>query len=373
MNQYLDDRKTHIPSGCGIIGMMDISGGLIDGDKIVLGICNMKERGIGLGSGYAGYGIYPEFKDYYCFHIMYQNGNAKENVEIFLNKNFEVKEKQPISTRNVKSLKYVPLLYRYFLEPKMNKNYSENFNLYTNKIISCEEDFVVECVMFINKYIEGAFVFSSGKNMGIFKGVGEPDEIAEFYRLDEYKAYIWISHNRFPTNSVAWWGGAHPFGLLGWSVVHNGEISSYGINKRYLENFGYYCTLFTDTEVLTYLVDLIVRKQNHSFETFAKIVSAPFWSQIERMSEEEKSFYTKLRTIYGSALVNGPFSIIVANNDTMVGINDRTKLRPLVAAKKDSLLFISSEEAAIRTVSKQLDKIWSPKGGEPFIGKLEVK
>ncbi|MCS7151825.1 MAG: hypothetical protein NZ928_05525, partial [Endomicrobia bacterium] len=171
--------------------------------------------------------------------------------------------------------------------------------------------------------------------------------------------------------SVAWWGGAHPFGLLNWSVVHNGEISSYGINKRYLENFGYYCTLFTDTEAMTYLVDLIVRRQKLSFETFASIVSAPFWSQIERMKDEEKNFYTKLRCIYGSALVNGPFAIIVANNDTMVGINDRTKLRPLVAARKGDLVFISSEEAAIRVITKDLDEVWMPKAGEPVIAKLK--
>lgn len=370
MKIYLDDKKTHIPSGCGIIGIMSTKGNLIEGTKIVNGICNMKERGNGLGSGFAGYGIYPEFKDYYCFHIMYQSENVISNTEDFLRRNFDIFEKQPIPTRNVKTLRYIPLLYRYFLNPKENFVEKNNLNVYSSKSIFSQEDLVIESVMFINKNIDGAYVFSSGKNMGIFKGVGEPDDIAEFYRIDEYKGYIWTAHNRFPTNSVAWWGGAHPFGLLNWSVVHNGEISSYGINKRYLENFGYYCTLFTDTEVLTYLVDLLVRKQKLSFEVFAKIISSPFWSQIERMNEKEKNFYTKLRCIYSSALVNGPFAIIVANNEFMVGINDRAKLRPLVAAKKDDLLFISSEEASIRIISNSLDKVWAPKAGEPVIGML---
>lgn len=45
----------------------------------------------------------------------------------------------------------------------------------------------------------------------------------------------------------------------------------------------------------------------------------------------------------------------------MVGINDRVKLRPLVAAKKDDFLYIASEEAAIRVVCKNLDKVWMPK------------
>ena len=141
--------------------------------------------------------------------------------------------------------------------------------------------------------------------MGIFKGVGYPEDIGRFYKLEEYEGYIWTSHGRFPTNSVGWWGGAHPFGILDWSVIHNGEISSYGINKRYLEHFGYYCTLSTDTEVLSYLFDLLARKHQLSFEIVAKILAAPFWEDIERLPENEQQFYIALRTIYASALVNG--------------------------------------------------------------------
>ncbi len=368
MKKFLDDRKIHIPSGCGVTGIMDTSGKSISGSDIVTSIINMTERGNGLGSGYAGYGIYPEMKDSYCFHIMYQKDTVIEVTENYLNKKFNLILKEPIPTKNVKTLSYVPILYRYFISPKaelIKLNYETE-----SQTEFFEQDFVSSCVMFINKEIEYAFVFSSGKNMGIFKGVGNPDEIAEFFKIYEYKAYIWTAHNRFPTNSVAWWGGAHPFGLLNWSVVHNGEISSYGINRRYLENFGYYCSLFTDTEVMAYLVDLIIRKHNLSFDILAKIFSAPFWSQIDRMEENEKNFYTYLRIIYGPALVNGPFAIIVTNNNTMVGLSDRTKLRPLVAGKKGSILYIASEEAAIRCVSKELDTVWTPKAGEPVIGKL---
>ena len=46
---------------------------------------------------------------------------------------------------------------------------------------------MVHAVMHINTNIDGAFVASSGKNMGAFKGVGFPEEIGEFFRLEEYK------------------------------------------------------------------------------------------------------------------------------------------------------------------------------------------
>jgi glutamate synthase domain-containing protein 1 len=55
----------------------------------------------------------------------------------------------------------------------------------------------------------------------------------------------------------------------------------------------------------------------------------------------------------------------------MVGLNDRIKLRPLVAARREDFLYISSEEAAIRQACKDLDTVWMPKAGEPTFGRLK--
>ena len=82
--------------------------------------------------------------------------------------------------------------------------------------------------------------------MGTFKAVGYPEDIGIFYKLDEYEGYSWTAHGRYPTNTPGWWGGAHPFALLDSSVVHNGEISSYDANRRFMEMFGYKCTLQTE-------------------------------------------------------------------------------------------------------------------------------
>jgi glutamate synthase domain-containing protein 1 len=225
--------------------------------------------------------------------------------------------------------------------------------------------------MKINREINGAFVLSSGKNMGIFKGVGFSGEIGRFFKLENYRGYAWTAHGRFPTNTVGWWGGAHPFGLLDWSVVHNGEISSYGINKRYLENFGYHCALFTDTEVMTYLIDLLARKHGFGFDIIGRILAAPFWDEIERLPENQRELCKALRITYGSALVNGPFATIIGRSGAIIGINDRIKLRPLVAARKGSMLYLSSEESGIREVCQSPDEVWMPEAGEPVIGRLE--
>jgi glutamate synthase domain-containing protein 1 len=349
-------------SGCGIIGIMNEQGEFFSGELAVFSICNMMERGNGLGAGFAGYGIYPNFKDYWCFHIMYQDEGARVAAEEYLNRHFSLKHHEPIPTKRVRTLRSVPSVFRYFLE-----THDEMRGLQGG-----EDDCIIGCAMEINRRIEGAYVFSSGKNMGIFKGVGNPNEIAEFYQIPEYNGYIWTAHNRFPTNSPGWWGGAHPFGILDWSVIHNGEISSYGINRRYLENFGYHCCLSTDTEVMAYLFDLLARRHGLEFEVVGKILASPFWNQIERGEDNgEKAFLRSLRIIYGSALVNGPFAVVVANSTYMVGLNDRIKLRPLVAARKGDFLYISSEEAAIREVCKDLDTVWMPRAGEATIGRLK--
>ena len=264
-----------------------------------------------------------------------------------------------MKTRKIKSITNVPIIYRYFLYPLSKK---------LNNSLMDEEQYVVKCVNRINGEIDGAFVFSSGKNMGIFKGVGYPEDIGKFYLLDaEYRGYAWTAHGRYPTNTPGWWGGAHPFGLLNYSVVHNGEISSYDANRRYIEMFGYKCSLQTDTEVITYIIDYLIRVKKLTLQEIAKVISASFWSTIEEKSEEEKREETFLRKAFPSLLINGPFSIIFGFKGGIMALNDRLKLRSMVCAEKGDLAYISSEECGIRVIEPDLDKIFAPAGGQPVI------
>ena len=133
-------------------------------------------------------------------------------------------------------------------------------------------------------------------------------------------------------------------------IVHNGEISSYGINSRYLEQFGYKCTLGTDTEVAAYLFDLLLRRHGLPLELACKALASPLWTEIDRMSAEDRELAQALRAVYGPAMLNGPFAIVLGFNGGMVALNDRIKLRPLVAARQGSILMVASEESAMREV-----------------------
>ncbi len=356
-NIYHDDKVT---DACSIFGIMDTSGNRFSGKPVVEAIANMHIRGNGLGGGFAVYGLYPEHADHYAFHIMYLSREGQAEVENLLRHNFNVIEAEEVPTRPTHAIVNPPSVWRYFIEVRTEENNGQS-----------EDNYVVDRVMEINTKIEDTFVFSSGKNMAVFKGVGYPEEIAEYFCLEQYEGYLWTAHGRFPTNTPGWWGGAHPFNILDWTVVHNGEISSYGINRRYLEQFGYNCTMQTDTEVVAYAVDLLIRRHGLPIEIVAKILAPPFWSYIERCPPEDKRLFRTLRQVYGSLLLNGPFTVIIAHQSEMIGLTDRIRLRPLTVGVKGSVLYLSSEESAIRLICPDLDRAWIPMGGEPIVGSLE--
>ena len=136
--------------------------------------------------------------------------------------------------------------------------------------------------------------------------------------------------------------------------------------------FGYKCTLQTDTEVITYIMDYLVRVQGLTLEEAASVIAAPFWSTIEGKTDlydKEKHMY--LRTLFPSLLITGPFSIVLGYNGGLMALNDRLKLRSMVVGEKDDKVYIASEEAAIRTMEPDAQNIWAPAGGEPVI--IQVK
>ncbi len=346
-------------SACGIIGFINHDGRCVDGSFIKRAIANMHDRGNGLGGGFGAYGIYPKFADLYALHIMYDGKEWVDEVEEYLKSKLDVHHIEEIPIFQTPKVPEHPYFKRCFVLPPDDPN----------RRLS-DDDYIVSVVMDVNVRFEHAYIISSGKNMGVFKGVGFPEDLAEFFRLDEYEGYIWLAHNRFPTNTPGWWGGAHPFSLLDWSIVHNGEISSYGINRRYLEMFGYRCTLQTDTEVVAYLMDLLVRRHNLSFELASAVFAPPFWKDIDQMEEDEQKLYSLLRMVYGSAALNGPFAFLMGYSGGLIGLNDRVKLRPLVVGVRGNTTYMSSEESAIREICPDLDRLWAPRAGRPVIAEL---
>lgn len=350
------------PSGCAVSGIISKSGKRFSGERIIKSISVMHERSNGLGGGFTAYGIYPEYKDFYAFHIFYDDDFAKRECETFLEEHFDIINLSRIPTRKIPEITDEPLIWRYFVAPLPTKLAASQLD---------EREYVVRCVFRINTGIKGAYVFSSGKNMGVFKAVGFPEDVGRFYKLEEYEGYCFTAHGRYPTNTPGWWGGAHPFALLDYSVVHNGEISSYDANRRAIEMYGYKCTLLTDTEVIAYMIDYLHRRIRLTFNEICHVFAAPFWSTIEGKPKQEREELKFLRNVFASLLITGPFSIIVGFEGGMMALNDRLKLRSMVVGEKDDMVYVASEEAAIRVIQNDLDRVWSPMGGEGVIITVE--
>lgn len=126
----------------------------------------------------------------------------------------------------------------------------------------------------------------------------------------------------------------------------------------------------TDTEVITYIMDYLIRRQKLTLEEAAYVVAAPFWSTIDKTDEKTREKLSYLRTVFSNLLITGPFSIILGFEGGLMALNDRLKLRSMVVGEKNDFVYISSEEAAIRVMEPDVDKIYAPAGGEPVIVKV---
>lgn len=80
--------RVRIPSGCAVAGIVNLQGEVFGAGDIIQSIACMHDRSNGLGGGFAGYGIYPELKDYYALHLFYQSPLAREQTEAFINRDF---------------------------------------------------------------------------------------------------------------------------------------------------------------------------------------------------------------------------------------------------------------------------------------------
>lgn len=350
---------------CSTLGIVNENGRPFSASGITKGIRLMNGRCNGLGGGFAAYGIYPKYKDCYALHMLVKDYDQKEQVAEMLQEHVNIYKDEKIATRNVPGISQDYLPWRFFVD--VPKKYALN-----------ADNHIIDLTMRINTTSD-ALVVSNGKNMGVFKAIGYPDQVAKFYKLEKYEAYLWLAHGRYPTNTQGSWGGAHPFNILDCSIVHNGEITSYGTNKRFLESYGYKCFNSTDSEVLAYLWDLLVRRHKLPIELASEALTPRFWEQIDRMPVEKRRVLETLRIAYGGAMVNGPASILVANGSgltgvagksTMVGLTDRIKLRPLVCARKDEYTFMASEESAIKAVCKNPDFVWAPGAGGPTVASV---
>ncbi len=315
------------PSSCGLFGILKKDGSnKINGSKVAKSLDIIKYRGSNKGSGYASFNLNQN--NYYSVKTFYR-GSEDELKRIFKDKNMEVSDCLVEDAGNIKSY---------------------CFNVSLDNINNIDE--INDNLWLDNK----GRVYSVGKSLNVFKGVGYPLDVAEQYSIYGKYADMWLAHTRQPTNSPGnypYW--SHPFSSFNIAIVHNGDISSFGSNREYLKSLGIKSFVGTDSEVIAYLFRELLKKFDIT-ET-VKILS----NSIDD---------PKIKYRYRGSVLDGPYTLVIgyeADDDLyMMCLTDSTKLRPVILGEDDNNYYIASEENQIRLINENA-KVWSMEPGSYFI------
>ena len=96
----------------------------------------------------------------------------------------------------------------------------------------------------------GVDVTAYGRHIELYKAVGDPDLVAERYRLADRAGTHAIAHTRMATESAVTTNGSHPFATgADTCLVHNGSLSNHNRLRTRLERRGETFQTENDSEV----------------------------------------------------------------------------------------------------------------------------
>ena len=396
--------KQEAEGGCGVVGLA--CNVPLEGKYLLQSLVQMRNRGNGKGGGIAALGLVPEqlgvseriLREDYILQVAYLDRSSRKQVEDeHIRPFFLVDHESSVEAvddyRSISGLEVEPPeVYRYFVrvKPEVLDDFAQKNNLGSLKRNEFEDEFVYQNSYRLNlQYYTSlgekkAFVVSHGKNLIVLKLVGYGDDVVKYYRLEDFKAHVWIGHHRYPTKGRVWHpGGAHPFVGLQEALVHNGDFANYHSIVEYLAQRNIHPLFLTDTEVSVLLFDLISRVYKYPLEYLIEALAPTTERDFEMLPEEKKKIYRLIQTSHIHGSPDGPWFFIVARNDVeknawqLLGITDTSMLRPQVFALQEGPIkigIIASERQAINAVlgrlqedgripSRFADSYWNARGG----------
>ncbi len=366
----------------------------------------MHNRGNGRGGGIAAMGFDPRMlgvseeilRDDYILQIAVLEDGVMDDLEArfiepFFNVDFSERIPHVDDYRNIEGLDVQPPeVFRYFVRvrPGVLKAFMDENNLSGMGPRRAEDEFVYQNSFNINRTFydatgsQRAFVLSHGRNFFILKIVGYAEQVVQYYKLDNFKAHVWIAHQRYPTKGRVWHpGGAHPFIGLNEALVHNGDFANYHSVAEYLMQRNLYPQFLTDTEVSVLLFDLYSRTYGYPLEYVIEALAPTMERDFDELPADKQRLYRAIQAAHIHGSPDGPWFFIIARNDTrhdrlqLIGITDTSMLRPQVFALHDGQVqvgLICSEKQAIDATLKSLssedprvgdvaDLYWNARGG----------
>src|SRR4029077_14368438 len=194
-----------------------------------------------------------------------------------------------------------PEVFRYFVKIKRDAlaEFTRKNNLESLKDTEARDEFLYQNAYRINQQYysslgeKKAFVVSHGKNMVVLKLVGYGDDVVRYYKLEDFKAHVWIGHHRYPTKGRIWHpGGAHPFIGLNEALVHNGDFANYHSICEYLAQRNISPHFLTDTEVSVLIFDLLHRTYNYPLEYVIEALAPTTERDFSLLPDKKKHIYS---------------------------------------------------------------------------------
>ncbi len=395
--------NTEEEGGCGVTGF--ISSIPVTGKNIFEPSVQMHNRGNGKGGGIGAVGFIPEtlgvsrqvLDEDYMLHIAILETEVAEEIEhTYIQPYFRIDKSEKLATiddyRSIGLEVRPPDIMRYFVRVRDDvlDQFIRDHGFSSLDRREAEDEFVYQNSFRINtRYYASlgekkAFVMSHGRNMMILKIVGYAENVVRYYKLDDFKAHVWLAHQRYPTRGRVWHpGGCHPFSALNEALVHNGDFANYQSIYEYLKQRNYTPLFLTDTEEAALLLDLWSRVYKYPLEYLIEAMAPTSEMDFDMLPTEKQELYKAISTHHVNASPDGPWFFIIARNDVrtsrfqLIGITDTAMLRPQVFALQEgevSIGLICSEKQAIDATLISLeredprfgpiaDKYWNARGG----------
>jgi len=397
------EANTEEEGGCGVTGF--VCSIPVTGKNIFEPSAQMHNRGNGKGGGIGAVGFIPEalgvtrkvLDEDYMLHIALLDPAVAQEIEnTHIKPYFKIDKFEKLDTiDDYKSIGLEvkpPDIMRYFVRVKTDVLdrfiADENFKSLDRR--DAEDEFVYQNSFKINKQYyaslgeKKAFVMSHGRNMMILKIVGYAENVVRYYKLDDFKAHVWLAHQRYPTRGRVWHpGGCHPFSALNEALVHNGDFANYQSILEYLKQRNYYPLFLTDTEEAALLLDLWSRVYKYPLEYLIEALAPTSEMDFDMLPAQKQAVYKVIQKHHVISSPDGPWFFIIARNDVkndqfqLIGITDTAMLRPQVFALQEGEVqigLICSEKQAIDATLVSLqredarfgpiaDKYWNARGG----------
>lgn len=177
-------------------------------------------------------------------------------------------------------------------------------------------------------------VLSQGRSIEVFKGVGDPDQVADRFGLAARSGTHAIAHTRMATESAVTTAGSHPFSTgADTCLVHNGSLS----NHNRLRN--------------------VLRAHGESFQTEndSEVAAGYLAWRMREGDQLDAALNRALRDL------DGFYTFAIGTADGFAVLRDPIACKPAVIAETDDWVAMSSEFRAIATLP-EVDhaEIWEP-------------